>query len=304
MSEPLDEFGEPESEFFAEAFDPTLYEHASPPPGSPPGTVTGRFFNADGSVKEQPDFESSSDAFVSFYGAQQAEQEASVAPAGPDASAFPDPGPRGEHVAAQEFMASVDASMRAAELESERALQERVARAGAAPGIRVSDPVALAAVAEQVQAQIGAWWSGELAKGASLAQGEAAVASPQFQAWLDERIADGLAEAAYERVTSRTKMRRHSDGAWKAAELEERLGGEPAKPLLDKYPGLAKMAARMSAYASRQGEQREVLALQRAQTKAAQLRERAAHPERFSSAPTSRRAAPVWYAPEGDAPTA
>jgi hypothetical protein len=247
--EPGYEYGEEElgEQFTPPASDLAAWADAEPAPGS---SVTSRFFHPNGEPRDEPLLKSS-DAYLALLDAR-GELQAPSGPQAPDATVAYDPGPGDQWTAEQDLVSYVDALQRQQQMESDRALFERVGELG--KRVDVDDVDALSRVAGQVHQQVSSWWQEQLAAGATVRQGEATFASSEFQGFVDGLIEQSLQHEAYRHATRNTATRRALDADWERQSIEHSFGGPPPRPIWIKYPGLQKMASAMAGYAQRQAE--------------------------------------------------
>jgi len=237
---------------------------SSPPQGD---DVVSRFFNADGSVRENPDLKTDA-GLQEFWGAKAAEQEAEQASRGPSALEAFDPGPESQEAAYADWQAHSEAASWQAQRENEQALAERIARMAKAEDVDTSDREGLAQLQARVSGQVSQWVGSQLAAGATGRQIAEATQGFEWQQWLDERIGEGLREARYRQTVRHTPL-----GKWVAArdaamEQEHLLGGPPPQQLWERYPYLQRMWNAMSARAERQADQQQYLRAIRERTQA------------------------------------
>jgi hypothetical protein len=216
------------------------------------GTVTGRFFHADGTAKEVPDVETEL-GFQAVFDQFDAEAEAEAQ--------LVDPGvyePLDPHLLTPEGAAvAVGAQLQAmADARQESYEGELIRRVGAlAREYNISDPQRVEHVAAQLDDAMRAQFSAWLAQGYDPGQAAAALWNDSD---LEGAIRAGLAEQKYLQVTDRTKMgerrRQH------AAENDARamMGLPPAARSFESSPSWQRMARRLAEQEQRREAQREL----------------------------------------------
>jgi hypothetical protein len=257
-----------EEEFVEPAADLTEWRDADAVPSSSnlaPGAVSSRFFDERGEPRQVPELRTEA-GFLAFYEGVGREQEAAEALRGPDASQTFDQGPSSEQEAYGDWMAQTSAAQahNAAVFEAE--ILSRVTEAAREANVR--DEQALQQVAADALQSIAEWSQHQLALGASGRQVWSMMSEPSFGAWLDERIGEGLQQAAFDERMANTGTRR-----WLLRNMEQqRIGFElgtqgPPQTPYERHPGLAKMAAAMAGYAQRQAERDAAMAAIKARSR-------------------------------------
>jgi hypothetical protein len=226
-----------------------------PPTSKTP--VSDRFFHPDGTPRDVVELRSA-DAVEHLWRQADETQAVQEQAAGPSALESFDPGPSSEQESWADYQVQSEASAYAAAQANAEALAARVAAAGRAREVGVTDAAMLGQVVASVQEAVNGWATSQFAAGASSRQLAEAAQGYEFQSWLDERIAEGLQEARYFQETRNTGLRRHAERSWAAQVVDHELGLRgPPQQIWEKYPQLQRQYASASARAERLAAQRE-----------------------------------------------
>jgi hypothetical protein len=238
--------------------DPDFYDPAEMIGGAdnklPP--VTAAMFWPDGTPREEPG-PGAGDALWNAY-SEQLEAEMDEELAQPQPGDYPATDFEAlQYTRPDVLEAAVGAHFEAVQASEAQAFRQAIADDVVAPLAReygIRDRATLDEIAEDLDEASAEYYSSLLGRGFDPGQARAALGEANWEG--AARLA--LADAKYERVTARTRVaqfRREQE----AVDLARSWAGLPPGPtMLEKYPGLAKMAERMAGFEARKQPQKEL----------------------------------------------